>query len=274
MRNITTDKRSIIFDDHRAGRISRAACILLGFLFIPVLGDTAARTTPDQFVSSIDLVKRSVIPILCAQFDAQGKFSYRFIDGTGFFIDEDAHFVTAAHVIADLKQKTCIMAIYIPRDGWRRNVMVIDVNWLLFKDCKVDDSLDLAVCKPVGQVPTRIYPLTFDILQPLDGMPVAFTGFPLGFVQPLSSRGNVAAYRKTVDENGARELIIDKGTWPGASGSPVYSPEGKVVGIILARGTDEATGIAVALPASFIIKFLHDNGIDIPTKTQQKKRKK
>ena len=56
MRNITTDKRSIIFDDHRAGRISRAACILLGFLFIPVLGDTAARTTPDRFVSSIDLV--------------------------------------------------------------------------------------------------------------------------------------------------------------------------------------------------------------------------
>ena len=46
-------------------------------------------------------------------------------------------------------------------------------------------------------------------------------------------RGFTAAYRDIRDDRGPRELVVDKTTWPGASGSPIYLENGMVIGILL-----------------------------------------
>jgi len=278
MRSDTSRKLPIVLNDHAAGSWWPSFCFLLLLslmLFVPLR--LSAQT--DTFIHSIDRIKKSVIPVLCGAFTIQGQFYSQLTDGTGFFVDDSGHFVTAAHVIADLKQITlqrpipCTMAIYIPNDGWERNATALNVKWLVFTDCDIDDSLDLAVCKPRDKIPNKIYPVTFDTFQPPDGSPVAFTGFPLGVVEPLTSRGNIAAYRFVDDSDGPKEFIMDKGTWPGASGSPVYSPQGSVMGVILQRGLNEATGIAIARPSSFVLKFLGSKGVTVAQRSDKEKKR-
>jgi S1-C subfamily serine protease len=232
------------------------------FYFSLFAGDTG-----DIFIPTIERVNRSLVPILCGRFDSKGQFEVQLIDGTGFFVNDEGWFLTAAHVITDLQTITpqrplpCIMAIYVPQDGWQRDAAIVNTRWFKFTECKIDVALDLAACKPMIAPFLWAHPLSFEEYRPPDGTPLAFSGFPLGSIEPLCSRGHVATYRNTVDEQGDREILIDKGTWPGASGSPIYSGGGRVLGILLARGTAEATGIAVGRPTNFILAFLRKNDI-------------
>jgi S1-C subfamily serine protease len=239
-----------------------------------------AQGRADIFVATIEGIKHSVIPVLCGQFDLTGQFSIQLIDGTGFFVNADGDFVTAGHVIADLKTTSlqrptpCVMAIYVPRDGWQREAVKFDVKWFVFGDCKTDSTLDLAVCRPVQKLPFTINPVVLEDSRPQDGSPVAFTGFPLGSVEPLSSRCNIAAYRGAADSEGSREFVLDKGTWPGASGSPIYDDHGAVIGIMLARGLADSVGTSFGRPSHFIVKFLRDNGISLTTSEDRPKKRK
>jgi hypothetical protein len=131
----------------------------------------------------------------------------------------------------------------------------------------------LAVCRPVNRIP-NIVPVVIADYRPQDGTPVAFTGFPLGTVEPLSSRCNIATYRGAIDTDGSREFVLDKGTWPGASGSPVYDDEGAVIGIMLARGLADSIGTSFGRPSHFILKFLRDNGIQLKTADEKKRQSK
>jgi S1-C subfamily serine protease len=253
------------------------------FVFLLFLGTARllASDRDDHFVLTIERVKHSVFPVLCGQFNLLGQFSIQLIDGTGFFVDEEGDFLTAAHVITDLQTTTlqrptpCVMAIYVPTNGWEREAITFNTRWFVFKDCKLDTSLDLALCKPTDKLPTKPTPLSIEDVRPMDGSAVAFTGFPLGQTEPLSSRLNIATYRGANDGEGTRELVLDKGTWPGASGSPVYDERGAVIGIVLARGTADSVGTSYGRPSHFILKFLRDNGIGVKSvEDKPKKRKK
>lgn len=233
----------------------------------------------DTFILAIERVKHAVVPVLCGTIDANQQFKVQLIDGTGFFIDAEGRFVTAAHVIRGLsvvnvqQPLPCVWAIYVPENGWQRDAINLTIRWFQFGNCAVDDNLDLAVCKTVI-VPKGVEPMLIDDNRPADGTPVAFTGFPLGSVEPLSSRGDIATYRNAIDGDGSREMVIDKGTWPGASGSPVYEDNGSVLGIVLQRGLGDGTGIAVARPSHFILKFLNANGVSVRRKEDKKRKRK
>jgi hypothetical protein len=236
----------------------------------------------DPFILTIEKTKRGIVPVLCGRFDERGQFVMQIIEGTGFFIDRQGHFVTAAHVIRGLKiiapqqPVPCVPAIDIPMDGWNREAPSFQTRWFKFveEDCVIDDALDLAVCKSPYLVPFKIYPLVLSDTKPPDGVPVAFTGFPLGNTEPLSSRCNIATYRAAIDTDGSRELVLDKGTWPGASGSPVYGEDGRILGILLQRGLGDGVGIAIARPAHFIVMFLRSKGITVTTSVDNKKNRK
>jgi hypothetical protein len=259
------------------GRAFLRLLLLLTFLFILVT--CAYGREADQFLAAIEGIKHSVVPVVCGTEDGRGGFNIELIDGTGFMIDTVGHFLTAGHVAHDLMKfaaniiHPCVMAIYIPDSGWQRSAKEIHFHWFRFIDCQFDEAMDLAVCKTI-LLPPSVHPVAFEIAQPPDGSPIAFTGFPLGSIQPLSSRGNVATYRAVADDNGPRELVMDKGTWPGASGSPIYNAEGNILGIVLQRGTNEGVGMAIARPTSFILKFLDGKGIAVTQANPDKKKSK
>ena len=45
----------------------------------------------------------------------------------------------------------------------------------------------------------------------------------------------------------ATALVIDKNAWPGASGSLVFDSKGNIVGMVVQRGFNDASGLAFAI---------------------------
>ena len=125
--------------------------------------------------------------------------------------------------------------------------------------------MDIAVCKTIDNpflmktLSNHIRPAPISAsAEIVDGTPVAFTGFPLEFLFPVTSKGNVGGYAPFSDR-----LVIDKSAWPGASGSPVYDANGNVIGMITEAGINYGSGLAYALPSSSILRFLNYNKIQI-----------
>lgn len=207
-------------------------------------------------------MKRSIVPILCGYIDDDRKFKVAAIAGTGFLVDTQGRFVTPAHVLDGLgklskDRHACTPAIYIPDRGWKKFENKIDFQYFWFVACQTNTELDIAVCETAENpfTSTRLSPdniaaVTFESAQVPDGTPVAFSGFPLELVSPVTSKANIAAMTTSF------LYLLDKPVWGGDSGSPVYTDDGKVVGMATATGQQDATGLGVARTASVIVDFL------------------
>jgi hypothetical protein len=214
-----------------------------------------------SFVQTVAEMKHSIAPVVCLTLNLNGTLSVTIIEGTAFFISKDGTFVTPRHVIVGLAQ--CPKpAIYFQNTKWA-GTNNLDVHWFSFlpNQCAVDDSLDLAKCTTQDHLSNpenaayRPTPVIIDASVKEDGTPVAFTGFPLEDVVPLTSRGIVGGY--LIDSVGAfSRLVVDKSAWPGASGSPIYTANGQVVGIVIATGTGAAAGITIGRSSVAISTFL------------------
>lgn len=197
--------------------------------------------------------------------------------GTGFFVNAHGDFITAAHVVEALdtygKLNDCIGALEIPIKGWPKTALTYDYVPYAFS-CVREAALDVAACHTVvnpftdGRIKARLAPVQFESSSVEEGTPLAFSGFPLQILIPVTSVGVVAAY--VLEPAGGRILAIDKIAWSGYSGSPVYLASGKVVGMILARGdrdrngdvTKDALGVSYARPASELQAVLRSH--DVP----------
>jgi V8-like Glu-specific endopeptidase len=225
----------------------------------------------DGFIQTIQTVKRATIAVACVKSQLDGTTVIASVEGTGFFISSDGTFITAGHVAHGLylgappRQEVCQKpVIYVPKKGWEAGA-AIDMSWFMVGECKFDDDLDLAKCKTVDNPFTseriEVKPLvvTFDNSIQKEGTEIAFTGFPLSTVQPITARGTIGTYWGLPLELTPREIVIDHSNWPGASGAPVYLSNGKVIGLILRRGINDATGFAFARASKFISDFLSKN---------------
>jgi S1-C subfamily serine protease len=223
----------------------------------------------DPFIATISKAKLSVIPVACSSWpDDKTQVTTKEIEGTGFFVSYDGHFVTAAHVIkkhfkwnpAGEPDKACFPIIYIPNPTWATG------RWFRFGSCIADDTIDVAVCKtslnPFGEKGTHIDRLHFVSSVPPDGSAVAFTGFPQLILVPVTSRANVAAVATFFDAE-QTEILIDKTAWHGVSGAPVYREDGRVVGIVIETGEGIWSGMAFVRHTSTILDFLRVNKIPI-----------
>jgi hypothetical protein len=210
-------------------------------------------------------VRRSVASLDCLAVSvAQSKILERI--GSAFLISGGGEFLTAAHVVMNMQKREPLCptpALVLPTVDWRPEARTEQMLWLPFtmSSCRVDSSLDLAVC-PLADVPARvrehlkIAAVQFEWhIQP-DGTQVAFTGFPLAARDPMTFRGNVAAYRMPWPDKPIPELVLDRAALPGFSGSPVYLADGSVIGILVEVGKNEANGITIARPASVIRKLV------------------
>lgn len=250
-------------------------------LFVVLACHCSMSGQTDPFITTIEKVKLSVVPVACATWpDGENSLSIKEIEGTGFFVSYEGDFITAAHVIKDHfkwnkkgePNANCFPVIYVPAPTWQT------FKWFKFASCITDDVIDIAVCKttvnPFGVSGLHIDRLHLVSQVPSDGTPVAFTGFPQFIVVPVTSRANVAA---TADffTKGQMDIVVDKTTWHGVSGGPVYLGDGTVIGIIVKSGESVWSGMAFARQTSNILKFLTENKIRIwqgePEQTKGKK---
>ncbi len=247
-------------------RLAREICCVRSLWILALwLVNAAPAANPPGFTGAIQAIKHSVIPIVCIAVNGTVAETLS-VEGTGFFVAADGTFITANHVIesmvsAQRKAPCPHTAFYLPQSGWSSQQATFQSDYYVFHadECKRDADLDIARCRSVRTVEPahKIAAVTFETsLQP-DGTPVAFTGFPLQFQIPLSSVGNISGYVTTrADGRGPRAIIMDKEAWPGASGSPLYLANGKVVGLLRLRGVNSGTGRTIGTPSRLIQEFL------------------
>ncbi len=226
----------------------------------------ALAQTPDAdpFLKTIASMKRAVAPIACVETVEGGARRPGRIAGTAFFLTPDGEFLTAAHVVSDVIRESLTAGplgcaspvVYLPATEWPMGSGDFTARWYGFdgNKCFLDTTLDLALCatrsSPSADLGRTIDTVTFDATVYPDGTAVAFTGFPLNAIQPMTARGHVAMYA-------ARdELIVDQSAWPGVSGCPVYVADGRVIGMLIQRGIGEGTGRAIVRTAMAIQDFL------------------
>jgi S1-C subfamily serine protease len=235
------------------------------------LADTPPAATEEGLFpyASIDRMARASVPIACVT-DVQGKIGVRDINGSGFFVNRNGDIVTAQHVIAGLRG--CVPAIYVPRSGWSFEDEHVEAKWYRISSCEQDALADIAVChladNPFNDpaLHTSLEAVRFDVDAEPEGAPVAFTSFPLNNTHPITSVGIVAGYYW---ENHQRFLLVDKGAWSGASGSALYAPDGRVVGIVLqagicatpTQGSCKYDGLTFAKTANVIDVFLTQHNV-------------
>jgi hypothetical protein len=220
----------------------------------------------DPFVPTIEAMKSSVARLVCLGPGADPVPDPR---GSAFFVSSAGEFVTAAHVIQDMMEgpRACVLAaIVIPLERWQPEAPLERQAWFPFtwSDCTLEPTLDIARCNLQEDLSVRksetgfkVEPVKFAWETPRDGTYVAFTGFPLGNRDPITARGTVATYRGTLREGKpAPEIVLDRSAWHFSSGSPVYTVDGRVVGIVIQGGTEDAGGMTIVRPAASIRALL------------------
>ena len=238
-------------------------------VFVSLSSVVTAEQPQDPLIAAISRVKDSVAPVICRARDSDGNpiNGVQSVVGTAFFTSVRGRFATAAHVITDTRRPNCTPAIYVPTEGWEQTTPALAIRIYNFNHCSVvNTALDIAICETDDDLTrdaargVRVTPVVFNKVKHAAGTFVAFLGFPLQETTPVSVRGSIAAYWTTQQlVNG--ELVIDKSSWAGMSGGPVFLGDGSVIGIVTNRGTKTREGMTMARPAWLIEEALA-NGRD------------
>ena len=169
--------------------------------------------------------------------------------GTGFFIDDQGHFLTNAHVVIQSKAVT----VQIPSLG--KEQLEAEIISICFDRDLALLKLKSAEFERVQKALGKINFLQIgdsDTLYRADE--IMYQGFPLG-QQGLKSTVGVVSGRENV---GGRQYIqIDAATNPGCSGGPALNMNGEVIGV-LNSGVPSAQNVGYLIPAKELKVVLHD----------------
>lgn len=153
--------------------------------------------------------------------------------GTGFFIDNQGHFLTCAHVVDEADQ----VSVEIPFEG--RQKFQTDVLGVCF-------DLDLALLKVKNYQPKYYFQLG-DSNQVRISDSVVAVGFPLGKDEVSLTKGVISGRESGV-------LQTDTALNPGNSGGPLIK-DGKVIGVNFSiRAMARGVGYAVPIDHYFLIE--------------------
>lgn len=220
---------------------------------------------------SIDRIKPSVVVVGIHNKLSSPQFTMR---GTGFVVGDGNLVATNAHVLPEtFPDGTSLVVLARHSSG--------ALQQRLARAVATDKEHDLAVIRIEGPALPRLTLRSSESVR--EGLPVAFTGFPIGGAlgfSPVTHRGIVSAVTpiamppptaQQLNEKLIRRLKsgtfnifqLDATAYPGNSGSPVFDVDsGEVVGVInmvFIKGTKETvlsqpSGISYAIPAN----YLHD----------------
>lgn len=249
-----------------------------GALFAAVTFAGAAGVSTDaraDLADTVAVVKKSVVAV--GTFEPTRSPQFRFL-GTGFVTGNGNQVVTNAHVEGAVVENTESkeqLVIALPGTG---RVAARPV-----RREAIDRDHDVSVLRFDGPPMPALRLGNSDAVR--DGQDIALTGFPLGSaigIVPVTHRGIISAITpvgqplpsaRQLETQTLRRLAtgsysvfqLDAVSYPGNSGSPIYSPEtGEVLGIVnmvFVKGSKEAaitnpSAISYAIPASFIKALL------------------
>ncbi|HEY1529172.1 MAG TPA: serine protease [Candidatus Angelobacter sp.] len=278
------------------------------FFVVAILGSflqAAAQDDVSRFekklVETAQHVTPAVVPLFYSKInDQSSEFG---VVGSGFFVNADGYFITAAHVLERYKPNSGELTVtFRQRDG--------NGSGLWFDVVEKDEQHDLALCK-LKVTPKEFLYVTHKTLAeraglfaslavstqaPETGRFVVIAGFPLQSWSPSIQLGTVAAI-ETINPSagrvpaGQRELLqISVAGNKGNSGSPVVElRSGKVIGVIvqavsapLFAANDaqlpvaQSSGVMLAVPATWIQALLKRHNITsaatLPTTTLSRKQ--
>ncbi len=222
----------------------------------------------DPLVATVESMKHSVARLLCS---SQVQSPKQFALGSVFFISSSGTFLTAAHVLSEIKAQpdSCrFVAVGVPTDAWNPKLHEASHAWFEFRpsDCKIDNDLDVAKCRtlvdlsiPRDEMTYTVRPAPIEWNSPPDGTQVGIIGFPLGARDPMTTRAVVSTSRIVwIEGKGSPELLLDRPSLHGSSGSPVFLADGRVVGIVVGNGSGGTTGLTLARPCPSFRKLLDD----------------
>lgn len=173
--------------------------------------------------------------------------------GTGFFVDRDGHVLTAYHLVS-----YCASIQIVGNEG-RETASVVASN-------PANDVSVLKVSRTFGE------PAAFDTGEEIgDGAMVAIVGYrPLQEALRSETAAEPAVFNSMVlDERREDHIALVSDAEAGASGSPVISRDGLVIGILQAKviregmpaRSGEPREIRLALDGATARDFLRQNGI-------------
>lgn len=129
-------------------------------------------------------------------------------------------------------------------------------DWLPAHVERVGGDADLAVLRIDRQGP---FPFVSRIAAdaPAVGAPVAIIGYPLGAATPMDGNADGTTARSTMGVGAVSKSIpgvlqIDAFASDGSSGSPVFSEDGSIAGIVYGGAGDAASRIVYAVPSPAI----------------------
>lgn len=160
--------------------------------------------------------------------------------GTGFFVDDDGHLVTAYHVVVGCGR------VMVIKEDHHVEAKVVALS------AKRDLAL-LAASKTLGLA--AVFPQTVRTDASDMVFAAAYDSLP-----GLKLGGGVLANATVTGRGGDGELALDSSVTFGASGAPVLDSLGLVQGVISRR---TATGRVLAVSAGDTKAFLLANGVDI-----------
>lgn len=175
-----------------------------------------------------------------------GLAAARVKSGTAFFVSTLGYLVTSAHVIAG-----CSSVSAWRRDGEERGVQLV----------AADRSLDIALLRTVGEVPTHIrtpYPTE----RPSIGEPVYTIGYGVLAEKPREPFQTSGTYlgRRFVDDSFQTRALIRARLRAGESGGAVVDKAGALLGMIIGRLADRPD-FGVMVPALDIERFVSQFGV-------------
>jgi len=179
--------------------------------------------------------------------------------GTGFFISEDGYLVTNNHVVEGSDDVSIIFA-----DGTEVEAELIGT----------DQLTDLAVIKVDGEIPGYVELGDSSELRP--GERVIAIGSPLGAYTNTVTEGIVSGIgRRVAGTNAAIDNLVqhDAAINPGNSGGPLFTLDGKVVGVntLVVRQSGSgipAEGLGFAIPSDTVTQvsqaIIEDGAVERP----------
>ena len=223
-----------------------------------------------MFVQAIQSSKNSIFPII-QTISKNGHYVNRNVAGTGFFIDDKGHFVTALHVVGQIGNPDFSF-------GSLGNVPYANFNGI-----QPEEIIE------VGRIPkmdlfighltaTKLSPLKLVDTNPPEGRSIVIGGYPFPNITKLASGGlNFYTVRQywqsamimdhillshfipTLSYNG---FLVDNRAIPGMSGGPALNLKGQVVGMCTAQitraGKDRVPNInGVCLDAKSLYEGIH-----------------
>jgi S1-C subfamily serine protease len=242
-----------------------------------------ASTGESSLPDLIDSVRESVVKIVVVRMDLQETplpasvtcpFTHTScVVGTGFFVNDSADVVTAAHVVDEVtKVVRQLNALGIPANPvvsieYRNHVeqngdtFIGDQLVFPFRVRARDSAHDLAVLSPTGRVSFHSPAAKLDVGRSRDGAEIFACGYPLGALELTTTFGRVATtwamYKLSTADYESEVLRLDLKANIGNSGGPIFDlANHNVIGMAVEQTGEATTAIIIAVPAVYVSELL------------------